>query len=255
MLNKIIDIFRKIFGFSKNGFRYLLDIVGPRIVHSEKKNPVFLTPVLKLGIFIDFLRTNSFHRVVGTQMHIRVRQSTVCKVVNELSRVVASFQNDYVQMPSKEEASEIAAHFLKKTGFPFVQGVIDGTHVRLKKPSSKNNPPPERYFNRKSYYSLNCMMVCDFKRRIRHFTCRHVGSAHNSRIFNESFLKANLESNFDNENPRVLIGDEGYPCTNILLTPIRSDRVITREEKKYNKALKKVRIIIEHTFGVLKVLL
>ena len=95
-------------------------------------------------------------------------------------------------------------------------------------------------------------MVCDFKRRIRHFTCRHVGSAHDSRIFNESFLKANLESNFDNENPRVLIGDEGYPCTNILLTPIRSDRVITREEKKYNKALKKVRIIIEHTFGVLK---
>ena len=107
LLKQIIHFFRKIFGFSKHWFCYLLDIIGPRIVHSEKKNPVFLTPVLKLGIFIDFLQTNAYHRVVGTQMHIRVRQSTVCKVVNELSRVVASFQNDYVKMPDKEESSKI----------------------------------------------------------------------------------------------------------------------------------------------------
>ena len=251
-VTKYFFIFRKIFGFSKYGFRYLLDILGPRIIHSEKNNPVFLTPVLKLCIFIDFLRTNSYHRVIGTQMHVRVRQSTVCRVVNEISRVVASFSHEYVKMPNEEEANEIAAHFLNKTGLPFVQGVVDGTHFRVKKPSTKKNPPPERFFNRKSFYSINAMMICDHKKRIRHFTSRHVGSAHDSRIFNESFVKAKLEENFDKNNPRVLIGDEGYPCTNILLTPIRSDRVSTRKEKKFNKALKKARIIIEHTFGILK---
>ena len=120
--------------------------------------------------------------------------------------------------------------FSKKQVYPSSWGWLTAHTSDWKNPVRKKIPPPERFFNRKSYYSLNCMMVCDFKRRIRHFTCRHVGSAHDSRIFNESFLKADLERNFDKKNPRVLIGDEGYPCTNILLTPIRSDRVSTREE-------------------------
>jgi hypothetical protein len=42
-----------------------------------------------------------------------------------MARVVASFQPDYVQMPDRQEADEIATHFLDKTGLPFVQGVIE----------------------------------------------------------------------------------------------------------------------------------
>ena len=88
--------------------------------------------------------------------------------------------------------------------------------------------------------------------RIRHFTARHCGSAHDARIFQESDLRIKLEQDFNSDRPRILIGDEGYPCSRILLTPIRDDRVRTPNQTNYNKALSRARIIVEHTFGVLK---
>ena len=96
------------------------------------------------------------------------------------------------------------------------------------------------------------MFVVDHKMRIRHFSARHCGSAHDARIFQESDLRIKLERDFDADRPRVLIGDEGYPCSKVLLTPIRDDRVRTPNQTSYNKALSSARIIVEHTFGVLK---
>ena len=68
---------------------------------------------------------------------------------------------------------------------------------------------PERFFNRKGYYSINCMAVVDHKMRFRHFTTRHCGSCHDARIFNESHLRARLSQEFSDVQPQVLLGDEG----------------------------------------------
>ena len=40
-------------------------------------------------------------------------------------------------MPSKDEADKIASYFYRKTGLPFVQGIIDGTHIEIPKPLGK----------------------------------------------------------------------------------------------------------------------
>ena len=96
------------------------------------------------------------------------------------------------------------------------------------------------------------MVVCDHLKRIRYFTSRHCGSAHDSRIFNESHLRAQLENQFDPEDPLVLLGDEGYSCSRVLLTPIRHDRIATPSQAAYNAALKKIRVFIEHVFGMVK---
>ena len=223
----------------------------PHLQSCEKNNPVFLTPIQKICIFLDFLRTNSFHRSVGTQFHNRVTQSTCCKTVNSVARIFANLQSDFVQWPTAEESTHICTEFFQKTGMPFVQGVIDCTHVEILKPVQRN-PPAEKFFNRKGYYSLNCMMICDHLKRIRHFTSRHVGSTHDSRIFKESHLRATLEQNFDPNNPKVLLGDEGFACSHILLTPIRRDRLRNAHDNQYNFVHKRTRIVIEHTFGMLK---
>ena len=75
---------------------------------------------------------------------------------------------------------------------------------------------PEKFFNRKGYYSINVMAVCDHHKKIRYFTARHAGSAHDSRIFTESALVQKLEERFNPENPLVLLGDEGYACSQVL---------------------------------------
>jgi hypothetical protein len=158
---------------------------------------------------------------------------------------------DYVKWPLQHESDHISTEFFQKTGMPYVHGLIDCTHIEILKPVNRI-PPAEKFYNRKGYYSLNCLMVCDHLKRIRHFTSRHVGSTHDSRIFNESHLRVKLEQEFDENNPKVLLGDEGFPCSNILLTPIRQDRVLDEKQTRYNLAHKSTRIGVEHTFGILK---
>jgi hypothetical protein len=96
------------------------------------------------------------------------------------------------------------------------------------------------------------MVVCDHLKRIRYFTSRHCGSAHDSRIFNESHLRAKLESEVEENSPRVILADEGYGCSRILLTPLRSDRITDQHQKDYNSAHKRARVTVEHCFGILK---
>ena len=43
----------------------------------------------------------------------------------------------FISMPSKDEADKIASYFYRKTGLPFVQGIIDGTHIEIPKPLGK----------------------------------------------------------------------------------------------------------------------
>jgi len=62
-------------------------------------------------------------------------------------------------------------------------------------------------------------------------------------------LRVKLEEEFDQNNPKVLLGDEGFPCSNIVLTPIRQERVLEEKQTRYNLAHKSTRIAVEHTFG------
>ncbi len=96
------------------------------------------------------------------------------------------------------------------------------------------------------------MVMVDHLKRIRHFTSRHSGSAHDARIFNESDLKAKLEQNFNPDHPKVVLGDEGYACSRVLLTPIRRDRVADQHQRNYNRSHKTTRVLVEHAFGMLK---
>ena len=98
-----------------------------------------------------------------------------------------------------------------ETFFNANKTICDGNFKYL----SVKTPGPEKFFNRKGYYSLNVLVICDHLKRIRYFLSRHAGSTHDSKIFYKSYLRQTLESNFNPADPRVLIGDEGYGCTKV----------------------------------------
>ena len=94
--------------------------------------------------------------------------------------------------------------------------------------------------------------------RIRYFTNRHAGSAHDSRIWEESQMKADLDRRSP-DHLQYILGDEAFRCSSTLLTIVRNpevekitDPVRLTKVKAYNNALKKTRVKIEHTFGYLK---
>ena len=232
-------------------------MLTPQLKTQKQTQSGNLLPIHKLAIFLQYLRTNGFHKSVAAVFFTRVSQALVTITINSVSRVVASFRSKYVVFPDEEEGNRIAASFFEETKFPGIVGVIDGVHFKIMRPYSKD-PIPEKFFNRKNCYSLNSVMICDEERRIRWFTSRHAGSAHDSRIWEESHLKAELARRLP-RHLQYLIGDEGFACSSTLLTIVRSAEVgkITDPEfltkvKAYNRALKKARVRIEHTFGCLK---
>lgn len=54
-----------------------------------------------------------------------------------------------IKWPTPEEQVNIEEHF-ESNGFPGVIGVIDGTHIKIDKPSQD----PDSYLNRKHFYSI-----------------------------------------------------------------------------------------------------
>lgn len=93
-------------------------------------------------------------------------------------------------MPSHNEYEEIQQHFYQKRNFPGVIGAIDCTHVPIQNPGGDTG---ELYRNRKGYFSINVQLLCDHKLTIRNVVASWMGSAHDTRIFNESLLKDKLE--------------------------------------------------------------
>ena len=112
----------------------------------------------------------------------------------------------------------MANQIFQQTGFPFAWGFIDGTHIEIMRPTGSmvsGNLTPENFINRKGYYSLNVLAVCDNELKIRYFSARHAGSAHDSRIFEDSNFRQYLQEIHNSEEPRVLLGDEGFACSDV----------------------------------------
>lgn len=49
-----------------------------------------------------------------------------------------------------------------------------------------------------------------------------------------------------------LVADSAYPCKSWIMPPYRVTPGITAQQTKYNTALSKARVVIEHSFGQLK---
>ena len=143
-----------------------------------------------------------------------------------------------------------------------------GTHIRIPPPTFVEEAIQKFFFNRKGFYSWNCLGICDDKLKFRFFTAEHpglckdlnrlnwpflpislLGSFHDTKIFKDSTVRSILAKQFDHKDPKFLIGDSGYQTFNYLLSPFKEDQIFSTAEKKYNETMFVCRILIEHAFG------
>ncbi|CAH1380903.1 unnamed protein product, partial [Tenebrio molitor] len=125
-------------------------------------------------------------------------------------------------------------HF-RENGFPGVIGTIDGSHIKIDKPSDD----PESYMNRKGYYSIQIQGVCDHQAQIRDVFLGFPGSVHDSRVLRCSPLFDSLAEKCQNF---YLLGDSGYPVLPHLLTPFKDRGQLSRAQINYNGKLSSNRL-------------
>jgi nuclease HARBI1 len=202
-----------------------------------------ISPMNQLLMALRFYATGTFQLVVGDTF--AVSKATVCRVVHKVTESIAGLRQKYVRFPAtQQERQDTMNVFYSVSKMPGVIGAIDCTHVPIQSPGGND---AEIYRNRKGYFSINVQLVCDHSGYISDVVVRWPGSVHDSTVFDNCFLRAQLETG---PNHGYLVGDGGYACRRYLLTPITNPT--TDPEKAYNAAQISARNCIERTNGRLK---
>lgn len=219
--------FRDRFRLNKQTVVFVSGLVEEKIKSFTVRNHA-VTPINMLLIALRFYATGSFFINIGD--HFNVSKQSCGRIVHKVSHYLALLGRDFIKMPNNgQKRNYVSSTFFKICGFPNVIGAIDGTHIRLQSPGGEN---AEIYRNRKGYFSLNVQVVCDANLKISDVVCRWPGSAHDSRIFNNSLLKARFENNeFGN---CYLLGDSAYASKRYMLVPLANP--VSEAEKRYNRA-------------------
>ena len=150
-----------------------------------------------------------------------------------------------VKWPSEDELLEIQDMYFELKNFEGVVGMIDGTHIPIRKPKERGFD----YYNRKEYYSVILQAVVRPDLRFTHVYCGWPGKVHDARVFRQSPL-------FDN-GPALcgdghILGDSAYPNLSWLLAPFRDNGHLTRAQRQYNQTHSSIRSTVERAFGLLK---
>ena len=173
-------------------------------------------------------------------------ESTVCDAVRRLLLFCADELLDkLIVWPSQNEQQEVSELYFESRKFPSVIGMIDGTHITIRRPSERGID----YFNRKEYYSVGLQVVCTNDLSFIDVHTGYPGKVHDARVFRLSPLY-NRGANLCGNNH--ILGDSAYPNLPWLLTPFRDNGSLTPTQRRYNLTHSSIRSCIERSFGLLK---
>ncbi|XP_067625184.1 uncharacterized protein [Eurosta solidaginis] len=229
---------------SKEAFIMLLNIAAPHIKHTS------LPTTLQMAATLRFLAEGGFQKAVGKDSYIAMGRSTVSKVLKEVLRILEKYLCPrWIKLRMTEsELTQSKQYFQQHFGIPGVIGCIDGTHIQITKPNKDHSI----FYNRKGYFSMNAMIICDYNMVIRSVDGRHPGSSHDALIWSVSKANDSFQRRYENrERGSWLLGDAGYPLQPFLLTPFRNPQAYTAEHT-FNQKHCSGRNIVERTIGVLK---
>ena len=95
-------------------------------------------------------------------------------------------------MPTSTEKAVIKSQFYELAHFPGVVGLVDGTHIRIQKPSEHEAD----YVKRHIYHSINVQAICLPDGKFSDVLVRFPGSVHDSRMWKLSLVGTYVENNF-----------------------------------------------------------
>ena len=171
---------------------------------------------IKLLAFLRYLSTGSFMEVCGDLLEIS--KASTFNYIHEVIDLMCRMKDDMIKFPHHNQFSNIEARFRSKKRFPGVIGCVDGSQIEI---WVRNSEIRETFRNRKGFLSLNIQAVCGPDCEIYDLVTEWPGSAHDSRVFNQSQICARF--NNGEFGQYHLLGDSAYPLTSHILTPYKKD--------------------------------
>ncbi|XP_058059240.1 putative nuclease HARBI1 [Anopheles bellator] len=140
--------------------------------------------------------------------------------------------------PNENRKQMLVDHFAKLCAIPGVIGIVDGTHIRIDKPSEN----PNTYLVQKRYYSLQLQAIFDENKQFIDVFVDYPGEP--------DLLTAVRELCTDQY---CILGSDAYPCIPQLLVPYRGvAKPLTEGQVMFNAQLAAVQKVYENTFTMVK---
>jgi hypothetical protein len=163
---------------------------------------------------------------------------------------IRSLRGQFIRWPDAGERTVIAQRIKKDYKFQNCLGFVDGTLFPFaNQPATKD---ASDYHGRKSGYGLSSLIMCDDQRIIRYYVSGWPASAHDNRIFRNSDLFQRPNQYFS--PTQYVLGDSAFQNMWFMVSaykkPNRSQ--LSADNKRFNKALSKARVLSEHCIGILK---
>ena len=203
------------FRFTSTQIHALIDLLSPRI-SSFQLGYRPLSEETQVLAALRYYASGSHFRVIADS--INIEETSVRRSVWKVTAALNQIASEYIKFPkSQVEIHRAMQSFYSIGGIPNVIGAIDGTQIKIRKPSPERE---EAFYCRKGYHSLNVQFVCNGEMMFTNCLARFPGSFHDSRIWRNSAVREFLERT--NMNECWLLGDSGYPLEPWLLTPLQN---------------------------------
>ncbi|XP_062602463.1 putative nuclease HARBI1 [Saccostrea cucullata] len=214
--------------FDRQGIEYIGTLIDDFVSPATSRNCSIPTN-LQVMIALRYFATGKMQLCNGDDFGIH--QSTVSRIVQRVSTALTRphIIQRYIKFPT--DAQTIHRHqtdFHAIANFPGVLGAIDGTHVRILRPTVNE----EEFVNRKNFHSVNVQLVVDAHCHILDIVAKWPGSTHDARILRESGISQLFQTPGLIPVKCHLLGYSGYPCKNWILTPFLNPA--TKQERRYN---------------------
>ena len=240
--------FKARFWMSPQAFHRIWNMVqGHNIFTNKSTTPQFDPQLQFLVVLFRFGAYGNGASRANTAEAFHISTGVISKFTKRIIVALLSLENEVVTWPNDVEKQIIKDSIEDSHGFPNVIGIMDGIHVVL---ATKPSYQGEQYFNRKSRYSIPCMIVNDENCIITHLHAGFPGSAYDSRVFINSQVWLKHTDFFKVDE--YLLTDTKYPLTKITLPPYKQPASTRWENQRFNRHLSSIRVRSEHTIGQLK---
>ncbi|XP_045031108.1 putative nuclease HARBI1 [Daphnia magna] len=228
------------FRFDRVSIEYitaLLEHLFPKRKTKAKRN---LRPLDMVLIALQFYATGTFQTVVGNVL--RYSQSSVSRSISWVSLALSLISHKHICFPAN--LNNLKIQFAEIARIPGIIGCIDGTHIRLQRPTVHE----KAYVNRKNYHSISVQGICDANHKFLSVCATKPGSCHDSSIFKCSTIGKKFKAG--DFGTSIMLGDSGYANTPFLIIPYNEPTEAYKT--RFNAAHKTTRCVIDRAFGILK---
>lgn len=200
------------------------------------------TICLKIYTFLYFI-SHILVLIEKSEKYLEFQLLQFSKKIQNVAEIIFKISEKAIKFPDLNEMITLEQRYISTADIEGMILTIDGTYIPISKPVLN----PFNYFNRKGYFSINLIVLVDYRMRFRGSTYGF-GASHDNSVLRNISLINTIENNLNDQF--LVLGDRAFHgFSKIKITEGTRRRPLSAEQ---SILLRKQRLIVENVIGLFK---